>query len=195
MNQKNRTVPNPYIFYGGMFAFFFLAYSLTYTLISVYLLGRGYSPSQVSLAVTTSSILMVIVNPFVGVLQARFGIRKVNYGMFFVTVSGMLILFLASNYLLILLGYGMAMATLCAAQPGLENIGTKAPVAYGRIRVFGTLGASVGMQLSGVLYDNVSPRSMFIAAVAAMVVYIACLAGTAERAEGMYGRVLVKAPA
>ena len=46
------------------------------TLISVYMLDKGYSASQVSLVVSASFFSSMIVQPLMGILNDKIGIKK-----------------------------------------------------------------------------------------------------------------------
>ena len=67
-----------YLSYLLMYLFYFLSLALLSGLISVYLLDRGYSASQVSLVVASSYIVSVILQPLVGYLNDHFNLKWVN---------------------------------------------------------------------------------------------------------------------
>ena len=58
-----RKFQNSYFAYFLMYNFYFLSYALFSTLISVYMLDKGYSASQVSLVVSASFFSSMIVQP------------------------------------------------------------------------------------------------------------------------------------
>lgn len=64
-----------YLSYLLMYLFYFLSLALLSGLISVYLLDRGYSASQVSLVVASSYIVSVILQPLVGYLNDHFNLK------------------------------------------------------------------------------------------------------------------------
>ena len=73
-----RKFQNSYFAYFLMYNFYFLSYALFSTLISVYMLDKGYSASQVSLVVSASFFSSMIVQPLMGILNDKIGIKKVT---------------------------------------------------------------------------------------------------------------------
>ena len=73
---------NSYLSYVILFFFYDLAFALFSALISVYLIGKGYSASQVSLLISAASLANMVTQPIIGNLTERFGMRPVNMVLF-----------------------------------------------------------------------------------------------------------------
>ena len=79
---------NSYLAHFLLFNFFFLAYSLFSTLISVYMQDLGYSNAQVSLLVSSSFFASMLAQPIFGVLSDALGIKKIFLFSFLVMMVG-----------------------------------------------------------------------------------------------------------
>ena len=91
-----------YLSYLLMYLFYFLSLALLSGLISVYLLDRGYSASQVSLVVASSYIVSVILQPLVGYLNDHFNLKWVNSVVLIIAaILGIALIF--AKHLLVLL--------------------------------------------------------------------------------------------
>ena len=73
---------NSYLSYVLMYLFYNISFALFSAMISVYLIGKGYSASDVSLCVSVGSLSAMITQPIIGGLTDRFGMRPVNLTMF-----------------------------------------------------------------------------------------------------------------
>ena len=79
---------NSYLAHFLLFNFFFLAYSLFSTLISVYMQDLGYSNAQVSMVVSASFFASMLAQPIFGVLSDALGIKKIFLFSFLVMMVG-----------------------------------------------------------------------------------------------------------
>ncbi|MBJ8325499.1 MFS transporter [Streptococcus pacificus] len=152
-----------YFSYFLMYNFYFLAWSLFSTLISVYLLNSGFRPSQVSMVVSMSFLASMIGQPFIGYLNDRYNNKKVILTLFSLSIFGGVGMLLADNIWVITLCYSWVLLTLNGNSPALEHIAATGQFPYGRIRIWGTIGFATGAQLAGFLYDQIAPKSIFIA--------------------------------
>ena len=53
--------------------------------------------------------------------------------------------------------YGIVLVCLNGTAPMMEVFATQSPYAFGKIRVWGTIGYSVGVQIAGWVYHQFSP--------------------------------------
>ena len=61
----------------------------------------------------------------------------------------------------------MANAITLGLAPLFDVLAANSPYRFGQIRLWGTIGYAAGQQISGIIYDFVSPKSIF-------VLYLAC---------------------
>ena len=68
---------NSYLSYFLMYNFYYLSWAVFSALISVYLLGKGFKASEVSLVVSTSFLTSMIFQPVIGMLSDKYDVKKV----------------------------------------------------------------------------------------------------------------------
>ena len=73
---------NSYLSYFLMYNFYYLSWAVFSALISVYLLGKGFKASEVSLVVSTSFLTSMIFQPVIGMLSDKYDVKKVNFVLF-----------------------------------------------------------------------------------------------------------------
>ncbi len=79
---------NSYLSYFLMYNFYYLSWALFSAFISVYLLDKGFKPSEVSLVVSMSFFTSMIAQPLIGIVSDRYGAKKVNIILFVLTAFG-----------------------------------------------------------------------------------------------------------
>lgn len=161
-----------YFAYFLMYNFYFLSYSLFSTLISVYMLDKGFSASDVSLVVSASFLTSMVLQPFLGLLNDRIGIKRVTLISFIVIILGALFFMRASSLWSLLLWYSLVMMLINGVNPVMDILAAQSPYTYGKIRIWGTIGYAIGSQLSGLIYQYISPIAIFIVFIGTMVISI-----------------------
>ena len=79
---------NSYFAYFLMYNFYFLSLSLFSTLISVYMLDKGYTAGQVSIVVSASFFSSMLAQPIMGLLNDTLGIKRVSLVSFGLIIMG-----------------------------------------------------------------------------------------------------------
>lgn len=169
---------NSYLAYFLMYNFYYLSWAMFSALISVYLMGKGYSASQVSLVVSASFLASMITQPFIGSLNDKYDFKKVNASMFALAAVGGILFVLSQNLIMIMAAYSFVMILINGSNPVMEKVATAAPYDYGKIRIWGTIGYALGTQCAGLLYDRIAPEAIFVAFVFTMALCIIGLLGT-----------------
>ena len=100
---------NSYLAHFLLFNFFFLAYSLFSTLISVYMQDLGYSNAQVSMVVSTSFFASMLAQPIFGVLSNALGIKKIFLFSFLVMMVGAVFFMKATQLWQLLVWYSLVL--------------------------------------------------------------------------------------
>lgn len=167
-----RKFQDSYFAYFLMYNFYFLSYSLFSTLISVYMLDKGYSASQVSLVVSASFFSSMIVQPIMGVLNDMIGIKKVTIYSFLLIIVGAIFFMQANNLLLLTVWYSAVLMLVNGVNPVMDVLAAQSPYTYGKIRIWGTFGYAMGSQLAGLIYKFISPQAIFIVFIGMMCVSI-----------------------
>ena len=153
---------NSYLSYFLMYFFFFFCLAFFSGFISVYLMDQGYSASEVSFVVSCSFVLSVIVQPFIGKLNDQYESRYVNSLLLLIAgVSGIIFIFLKNIYLIALV-YSLVLAITNGTNPIIERMAVLSRFKNGSIRVWATIGYAVATMISGFLYKNIGPYSLYV---------------------------------
>lgn len=178
---------NSYAAYLLLYSFYFMSTSLFTTLISVYLMGKHYNASQVSTLVSVAFFLSMIAQPFFGYINERFGIVKMTTLSLSAILGGVLGFLWAPNLFWLTVFYGIVLVCLNGTAPMMEVFATQSAYAFGKIRVWGTIGYSLGVQIAGWVYHQFSPQAVYYTVLLTVVVSIFCLSavrmGNSEKRE------------
>lgn len=172
---------NSYLSYVLMYLFYNISFALFSAMISVYLIGKGYSASDVSLCVSVGSLSAMVTQPIIGGLTDRFGMRPVNLTMFGIVCLAAVGVVLAPNFMMLVGAWAIINLLMNGANPVIERMATSSPYGYGKVRMWGTIGFACGTQLSGIIYDNIAPDALFITMIFAMLLCILGFWGTQPR--------------
>lgn len=166
---------NSYAAYLLLYSFYFMSTSLFTTLISVYLMGKHYNASQVSTLVSVAFFLSMIAQPFFGYINEKFGIVKMSTLSLSAILCGVLGFLLAPNLFWLTAFYGIVLVCLNGTAPMMEVFATQSAYAFGKIRVWGTIGYSLGVQIAGWVYHQFSPQAVYYTVLLTIVLSIFCL--------------------
>ena len=166
---------NSYAAYMLLYSFYFMSTSLFTTLISVYLMGKHYSATQVSTLVSVAFFLSMIAQPFFGYINERFGIVKMTTFSLGLIIGGVFGFLWAPNLFWLTVFYGLVLVCLNGTAPMMEIFATQSPYAFGKIRVWGTIGYSVGVQIAGWVYHQFSPQAVYYTVLLTIVLSLFCL--------------------
>lgn len=174
---------NSYLSYFLMYNFYYLSWAVFSALISVYLLGKGFKASEVSLVVSTSFLTSMLFQPVIGMFSDRYDVKKVNFVLFTLAGIGGLAFMFASSLITITIGYSFVLTLINGTNPVMEKIASSSPYQYGKIRIWGTIGYAIGSWLAGMIYQLISPSAIFICFIITMILCIIGLLGTKTPSE------------
>ena len=174
---------NSYLSYFLMYNFYYLSWAVFSALISVYLLGKGFKASEVSLVVSTSFLTSMIFQPVIGMFSDRYDVKKVNFVLFTLAGIGGLAFMFADSLITITIGYSFVLTLINGTNPVMEKIASSSPYQYGKIRIWGTIGYAIGSWLAGMIYQLISPSAIFICFIITMILCIIGLLGTKTPSE------------
>lgn len=169
---------NSYLSYFLMYNFYYLSWAVFSALISVYLLGKGFKASEVSLVVSTSFLTSMIFQPVIGMLSDKYDVKKVNFMLFSLAGIGDFAFMFADSLITITIGYSFVLTLINGTNPVMEKIASSSPYQYGKIRIWGTIGYAIGSWLAGIIYQWISPAAIFVCFVITMLLCIIGLLGT-----------------
>ena len=163
---------NSYLAYFLMYNFYFLSNSLFSTLISVYMLDKGYTAGQVSIVVSASFFSSMLAQPIMGLLTDTLGIKRVSLISFFLIILGDIFFMEADNLWLLAIWYSFVLMLINGVGTVMDVLATQSPYKYGKIRIWGTIGYAVGSQLAGLIYKNISPQAIYLVFIGTMLLSI-----------------------
>lgn len=166
-----------------MYNFYYLSWALFNALISVYLMEKGFRASEVSLVVSAAFLASMVSQPLIGSWNAKYDMKKVDMALFMVACAGGIVFMLSNSLWMIAASYSLVLSMINGANPVLEKKATTSPYSYGKIRIWGTIGYASGSQIAGLLYERISPQSVFIAFVGTMLLCMAGLWGMESESE------------
>ena len=117
----------------------------------------------------------MVAQPFFGYINERFGIVKMTTLSLSVIIGGVLGFLWAPNLFWLTVFYGIVLVCLNGTAPMMEVFATQSPYAFGKIRVWGTIGYSVGVQIAGWVYHQFTPQAVYYTVLITIVLSIFCL--------------------
>lgn len=141
---------------------FFMIRILFSSLVSVFLLDQGYSALNVSAVSAAALAASFFAVPIIGKYIDAYGAKHTSAILLFVSsISGIAFAF-SKSLLLSGLSYCVVMICINTLHPIIERQATQIDFIYGSVRIWGTIGNATGTQLGGILYQYISPRSVYI---------------------------------
>lgn len=152
-----------YFCYSMGFSFLYFAFGAIFPLISTYLEGIGFSGIQIGTVIASGTFLTLAAQPVLGAISDRFhNPKKVTLISIIIMVTICAILAFNKNFMFIVVFYGLLIAMMNGIVPLTDNIALGSPHDYGKIRMWGSIGFAVAAQIGGIIYENLTDKSMFI---------------------------------
>lgn len=165
-----------YIFHAGISCFFYLAYGAFTVILSMYCQDIGMSASQIAYIVSFAPLLSIVTQPFFGYLADKWhSPKKVSILLMTIMMVCIFIFAISRNFWILLLTSGITVSFMNAVTPLTDRIGVSSPYQFGRIRLWGSFGYAIMAQISGILYQYISPFSNFMAAILGALLTVICI--------------------
>lgn len=145
-----------------LFCLYFLSMASHSALIAVYLGDLGKSASQISIVLVAVNLFSILIQPLATELGERMGIKQAMTLLLATTFLISTGFYFTTNTWLLALIYGSVSALIFSILPFYEQLATLSPYRYGLIRYWGTLGFAIGAQVTGVAYQYLFPKSIFV---------------------------------
>ncbi|MBS4770597.1 MFS transporter [Carnobacteriaceae bacterium zg-ZUI240] len=150
-----------YISYVVMYLAYFASYALFTVLTPVYLTDKGYSTVDVSFVVSSGLLASMLLSTYVGRLSDKYGTKHINIVLLLISASFGILYMLMDQLILIALAYAATFCLMNVVNPAIEKVATMSRFRYGTIRVWGTIGFSLGTQVSGIIYGNFGAIALY----------------------------------
>lgn len=180
---------------GSYYFFFFIAFGALYTMLPLFLEGKGLSKQQASSIMAVGPVVTVIFQPIWGMICDRYNAqRKVLIGTLLGAATIGLIYSFADTYLLYLIFFaGMALFH-SSGVPILDSISLsytqKNGRDYGSLRLWGAIGFAVASWGAGIIAEATDLSSIFYLYVGAMIVCVFLTRGLPQEAAPFSGNML-----
>lgn len=168
--MDNQYISRKYITCASSFFLFFMIRILFSSLVSVFLLDQGYSALIVSIVSAIALIASFFAVPIIGKQTDIYGAKNASTLLLIISGIAGLVFAFSKNLLLTGILYCVVIICINTLHPIIEKQATQTDFNYGSVRIWGTLGNAVGTQLGGILYQYISPQSVYIAFAIASVI-------------------------
>lgn len=165
-----------YFMHAGISCFFYLGMGAFSVVLSMYCQDIGLSASQISYIVSFAPLLSIATQPFFGYLADKWkSPRKVSILLLCGIILNTLLFALSKNFWILLITSGITLSFYNAITPLSDRIGVSSPYEFGKIRLWGSVGYALMAQVSGILYEHISPFSNYIASMLGALITIICI--------------------
>lgn len=151
-----------YIYYALGNGMFYFSWAMFSCIISVYLAGINCSATEISFITSAAALFAVVTQPVTGFLADKFRSPKLVaiIAGALTMVFGVLFAYTRSFFFLFLLN-GFTQGCLNGITALTDRLATASPYPFGSIRVWGSILYAVAAQVSGVVYDYISPLANY----------------------------------
>ena len=151
-----------YIYYALGNGMFYFSWAMFSCIISVYLAGINCSATEISLITSAAALFAMATQPITGFLADKFkspklvaiitGALTIIFGLLFASTKSFIFLFLLN---------GFTQGCLNGITALTDRLATASPYPFGAIRVWGSILYAIAAQVSGIVYDYISPTANF----------------------------------
>ncbi|MBF0779920.1 MULTISPECIES: MFS transporter [unclassified Granulicatella] len=153
---------NSYLSYVMMYVFYYMSLALFSSLIAVYLTNKQLSSVDIASVLAIGLCALLSVQSIIGYLNDRFNGKYVNMLLLASTIIGSFLFIFMTNVWTITIAYSFVYALLFGVNPAIEAMAMSSPFRFGSIRVWGTLGYALGVQVVGFVYYYINPDFVYI---------------------------------
>lgn len=152
-----------YFYYAMGNGMFYFSWAMFACIISVYLADQQCSATEISLITSASSLFAMATQPICGFFADKFHSPKTVAIVTAVLAMMSGIAFSYSHsFLFLFLFNGFTQGFLNGMTALTDRLATASPYGYGSIRLWGSLLYAIGAQVSGLIYEHISPRANYL---------------------------------
>lgn len=159
-----------YLFYALSNGMFYYAWGTFGAILSVYLAGIGCNATEISLVTSAAPLFAMVTQPLCGIIADKLKSPKlVGMGcMVLSAISGLLFAY-TKNYIFLFLFNGLAQGMIYGTVSLTDRLATASPYPFGTIRIWGSICYAIACQVTGLVYDYVSPTAIYYIFAASIV--------------------------
>ena len=162
-----------YIYYAMGNGMFYFSWAMFACIISVYLADVNCTATEISFITSAAALFAMATQPICGFLADRFQSPKyvAIISAVLSIISGILFAYTKSFIFLFLMN-GLTQGLLNGITALTDRLATASPYPFGSIRVWGSVLYAFGAQISGYVYDNISPKANYFIFALGIVIMI-----------------------
>ena len=170
-----------YLYYALSNGMFYYAWGTFACILSVYLAGIGCKATEISLVTSAAPLFAMVTQPLCGIIADKLKSPKmVAIGnMILSAIFGLLFAY-SHNYILLFLFNGFAQGLIYGTTALTDRLATASPYPFGTIRIWGSILYAIACQVSGFVYDYISPIAIYYIFVAATMICVISLIGVKD---------------
>jgi len=133
------------------------------SILSLFLIGKSIRTTDIAFIISATAIFTIVVQPLLGIFSDRIKKTKMIIGasMCIALLTGVLFIF-TDNILLLFILNGITQSLIISIMPFYDTLAEKSDYTYGSIRVWGSIGFAVSVQVTGLVYDYISHNAVFV---------------------------------
>lgn len=162
-----------YIYYALGNGMFYFSWAMFACIISVYLADNQCSATEISLITSASALFAMATQPICGFFADKYhSPRKVAIVTAFLAIISGIAFSYSKSFILLFLFNGFTQGFLNGITSLTDRLATASSYGYGSIRLWGSMLYAVGAQVSGLIYDHISPKANYIVFVIGALIVI-----------------------
>lgn len=162
MKNMNKLLSRAYINNVASFFLFFMMRILFTSLFSVFLIDQGYSALNVSIVSTVALVASFFGVPIIGRATDIYGQKRICVFLLLISAAFGILFAISKNLIISGVSYSIIIVCINTLHPLIERNATQTEFHYSSVRIWGTIGNAIGTQLGGILYQYISPSSVYI---------------------------------
>lgn len=170
-----------YIYYALSNGMFYYSWGTFGAILSVYLAGIGCSATEVSLVTSAAPLFAMATQPLCGIIADKVKSPKlVSIGCLLLSAIFGILFAYSHNYLFLFLFNGFAQGLIYGTVSLTDRLATASPYPFGTIRIWGSILYAIACQVTGIVYDYISPIAIYYIFAISIIVTVLSLLGTKD---------------
>lgn len=170
-----------YLFYALSNGMFYYAWGTFACILSVYLAGIGCKATEISLVTSAAPLFAMVTQPLCGIIADKLRSPKlVAVGNLILSAIFGLLFAYNHNYIFLFLFNGFTQGLIYGTVSLTDRLATASPYPFGTIRIWGSICYAVACQISGLVYDCISPQAIYYIFFISIIITVLSLGGTID---------------
>lgn len=159
-----------YFYYALSNGMFYYSWGTFGAILSVYLAGIGCSATEISLVTSAAPLFAMVTQPLCGIIADKLKSPKlVGMGCMVLSAFFGLVFAYTKNYIFLFLFNGFAQGLIYGTVSLTDRLATASPYPFGTIRIWGSICYAIACQVTGIVYDYISPIAIYYIFVVSVV--------------------------